>query len=319
MMKSITELYHKIPALKKLVRGGINLSHYFWTHFVPDRYYIQRRFKTKMGYYFDIDNPITLNEKINWLKLHSRTPLHTQCSDKYAVRDYVREKVGEEYLVPLFLMTKDVGEINAENLPNKPFIVKTNHDSGGGVVIKDKSKVDWIDLQKKLSKRLKQNYYYKSKEWQYKNIDRCIIVEKLLSGHEGDLPFDYKLHCFNGQVTMIQVDTGRYTQSHHRNWYNINWEREPYKWSSKIGANLYTDPSSDDVEKPKNLATMIELSEVIAKDFDYVRVDWYDVDGKLYFGEITFHHDGGTRPILPPEWDKKLGERLRLSPLPTSR
>jgi hypothetical protein len=308
-------LYHTTTIGKQIIRGGLDLSQYFWTHFVSDKYYVRRRFKEKMGYELNLDNPETLNEKINWLKVNARTELHTQCSDKFAVREYVKNKVGDKYLVPLYLMTKNVIDIDPSKLPAEPFIIKTNHDSGGGVVVKDKSEINWADLRKKMNKRLRKNYYYKSKEWQYKNIQPCIIVEKLLAGESGGLPFDYKLHCFNGKVNMIQVDTGRYTDNHHRNWYNKDWIREPYKWSSKIGVNKFTDPSEEDVQKPRNLQLMITLSEVLAEEFDYARVDWYDVEGQLFFGEITFHHDGGVRPIIPHEWDRILGQRLKLSPI----
>ena len=306
-------LYHRTTIGKKIIQAGLNFSQYFWTHFVSDKYYVRRRFKTKMGYELNLNNPRTLNEKINWLKINARSDLHTQCSDKFAVRDYVKAKIGDKYLVPLYVRTNQVLDIDPLTLPATPFIIKTNHDSGGGVVVKDKTEINWSDLRNKLAVRLKKNYYYKSKEWQYKNVQPCIIVEKLLAGQNGGLPFDYKLHCFNGIVNMIQVDTGRYTDNHHRNWYNRDWQREPYKWSSKIGENKYTDPSDEDVERPQNLELMIELSEVLAQEFDYARIDWYDVEGKLYFGEITFHHDGGVRPIIPREWDLILGERLKLS------
>src|SRR5690606_2707308 len=127
-------------------------------------------------------------------------------------------------------------------------------------------------------RRLKISHYPESKEWQYKNIVPRIIVEKLLMDRNGNIPFDYKLHCFNGKVNMISVDMGRGTEHHYRNWYSSNWEREPFRWSSPKGNGIYTDPSEDDVPKPKNLNKMIELSEKLAESFRYVRVDWYDVD-----------------------------------------
>ena len=129
----------------------------------------------------------------------------------------------------------------------------------------------------------------------------------------GNLPFDYKVHCFNGKVRMISVDMGRGTNDHHRNWYSTDWQREPYKWSSPKGPGKFTDPSEIDVEKPKSLEEMIKLSEILAQPFVYVRVDWYDVEDTLYFGELTFHHDGGFRPILPEIWDEKLGSQLVLT------
>jgi hypothetical protein len=280
---------------------------------LPEKYYVRHKYKKVYGVYPDLENPKTLNEKIIWLKLYDRTPLHTQCADKYAVRNYVREKIGEEYLIPLLYTTRDPKDIIPVNIPNEPVVVKTNHDSGGVIFIRDKSNIDWIEIQKKLKIWLKTNYYWRSKEWQYKNIKPRILVEKLLQDETGNIPFDYKIHCFNGKVNMIQVDMGRGTGNHYRNWYSIDWKREPYKWSSPKGPGKYTDPSDTDIEKPETLEEMIRLSQILAIPFTYVRVDWYDLDGQLFFGELTFHHDGGYRPIEPPEWDLKLGGKLMLN------
>lgn len=279
---------------------------------IPDKLLVMIKFKWHHGHFPNLKNPTSLNEKINWLKLNDRTPLHTQCSDKYLVRQYVKNKVGEEYLVPLYFQTKNPKDIKPENINTIPCIIKTNHDSGGGVFVRDKSKIDWNKVQEIFKKRLKLNYYPRSREWQYKNIEPRIIVEKLLQDKNNNIPFDYKLHCFNGKVRMISVDMGRGTDSHYRNWYNKNWVREPYSWSSPKEHGKATIPSETDVEKPKNLERMISLSEVLAKPFIYARIDWYDVDSRLYFGEITFHHDGGLRPILPKIWDEKLGSELEL-------
>lgn len=277
---------------------------------IPDKRLIQLKFKWHMGYAINLKNPKTLNEKINWLKLYDRTSLHTQCSDKFKVRAYVKEKIGDDYLVPLYFETMDPEKIIPENLPDVSCIIKANHDSGGGIFVRDKNSIDWKQVQESLRLRLKTNYYPRSKEWQYKNIIPRIIVEKLLENKAGQIPFDYKVHCFNGKVEMISVDMGRGTQEHHRNWYFPNWERAPFSWSSPKEDGKETNPSEHDADKPSTLSKMIELSETLAKPFSYVRVDWYDVDGELFFGEITFHHDGGFRPIHPKIWDLKLGEKL---------
>ena len=279
---------------------------------MSDKQLIKLKFRWHMGYSLDLENPETLNEKINWLKLNDRTPLHTQCSDKFRVREYIKDKIGTEYLVPLYFHTKDPLEITSENLPETPCIIKTNNDSGGGFFIRDKSQQDWTEIQESLKNRMNFNYFLRSREWQYKNIQPRIIVEKLLQDKKGDIPFDYKVHCFNGRVRMISVDMGRGTENHYRNWYSIDWRREPYSWSSPKGHNKFTIPSDEDVEKPETLDEMINLSQILAEPFTYVRVDWYDLDGKLYFGEMTFHHDSGVAPILPAIWDKRLGSELTL-------
>ncbi len=287
---------------------------YYWvnTRITPQKTFIKNEYKKTFGVFPNLKNPKTLNEKIIWLKLNDRTPLHTQCADKYAVREYVGEKIGEKYLVPLYYHTIDAKQVNPNNLPKPPYIIKTNHDSGGGIFVKNENEIDWAKIQKKLARRLKHNYYWDSKEWQYKDIKPRIVVEKLLVTKAGKIPFDYKLHCFNGEVVTVQVDMERGTDNHYRNWYDPDWKREPFKWSSLKDNGKSTDPSPWDIEKPSTLKEMIRLSQVLAEPFVYVRVDWYDVDGELFFGELTFHHDGGNRPIEPKEWDLKLGEKLVL-------
>ena len=282
---------------------------------ISDRQYVINRHKKLRGRVPDVDAPKTLNEKILWLKLNDRTPLHTRCADKSAVRGYVAEKIGEDYLIPIYFETEHAEDIIPQNLPDLPVIIKTNHDSGGAYIVRDKEQVEWNELRAVLKRRISRNYYYHGREWQYKHITPKILVEHLLVDETGSIPFDYKLHVFNGKVRMIQVDMGRGTDRHYRNWYSRDWNREPYKWSSPKGPGKFTDPSAEDIPKPESLDEMIELSERLAEPFDYVRVDWYDHLGKVYFGEITFHHDGGNQPILPAEYDLKLGNELQLTGL----
>lgn len=277
-----------------------------------DKTILTERFYKNFNRTIDLDNPRTLNEKIVWLKLNDRRPLHTKCADKFEVRNYIEEKIGSEYLVPLYFQTYKYEDIHFDNLPDEPCIIKTNHDSGGGIFVYDKTKLNFKKVQQKLRRRLAVNYYNRSKEWQYKNIKPCVVVEKLLQTKEGTIPLDFKIHCMSGKPRMIQVDVGRGTQNHYRNWHSTNWEREPYKWSSPKGNGKFTDPSDEDVPKPELLDKMLSLAEILAEPFPYVRVDWYDVDGKLYFGEMTFHHDGGNAPIIPENWDTKLGDLVKL-------
>nr|WP_293165121.1 ATP-grasp fold amidoligase family protein [Allomuricauda sp.] len=265
------------------------------------------------GYLPDLNAPKTLNEKITWLKLNDRTNLHTECTDKYAVRKYISNTIGDEYLVPLYFHTVNVKDVRPENINKLPCIIKTNNDSGGGYFVRDIRSVNWEVIRKALKYRLSSNYYGKSKEWQYKHIKPRIIVEKLLEDKNGQIPFDYKVHCFNGKPRMISVDMGRNTNTHYRNWYSPQWQREPYSWSSPKGRGKSTKPSEQDVPKPKTLKEMLQLSKKLAEPFTYVRVDWYDVNDKLFFGELTFCHDSGLMPIVPKIWDERLGSELNLS------
>lgn len=312
MKPAFKNLYRNTSIGKYVIQACIDVNMYYWRYLCSDKKVIKHRFKKSFGYPIDLNNPQTLNEKINWLKLNNRTPLHTLCADKYRVREFISETIGDEYLIPLLMMSENPEDIRPENLPPPPFVIKTNHDSGGVVIVKDKKEIDWPLLRKDLKKRIGTNYYLKSKEWQYKNIVPCIIVEKFISDETGSTPFDYKLHSLNGVVKMIQVDMGRGTDYHYRNWYDPQWNRAPYRWSSKKGFDKFTHPSDTDAEKPANLEKMIELTEIISKKFIYSRIDWYSINGRLYFGEITFHHDSGLRPIEPKEWDLKLGKLLKL-------
>ncbi|GAA4937534.1 ATP-grasp fold amidoligase family protein [Algibacter agarivorans] len=312
MKKILKYIYKKTIIGNYLITKLIDLNRFYLFRIKPEKKYLTDEFENSFGRKINLSNPKTLNEKIVWLKLYDRTPLHTTCADKYAVREYIKTKITDKYIIPLYLKTKNEKDIVPDNLPDYPFIVKTNHDSGGGIIVRDKSKIDWKKVRKGLKKRMKHNYYYGSKEWQYKNIEPCIIVEKLLLNKKGNIPFDYKIHCFNGKVNMIQVDIDRDSDNHYRNWYNPKWEREPYKWTSLKDKGKTTEPSDEEVEKPKTLEEMITLSEKLSEDFCYVRVDWYDLDGKLYFGELTFHHDGGNRPIIPEKYDEILGRKIIL-------
>jgi hypothetical protein len=275
---------------------------------IPEKIYIKKEYRRIFGAYPDLENPKTLNEKIQWLKLYDRTPLHTICTDKYQSREYIKEKVGEQYLVPLAFETKNVKDINQYNLPDYPIVIKTNH-SGGVEIIRNKAKIDYKELQRRLKKRLKENYYYQSKEWPYKNIEPRIVVEKLLVCQNGKIPYDYKFHCFNGKPKIVYVTVDREGKNR-RNIYSINWEPLMFTWVY-IGKDI-TSLRGEEISKPENYEQMVKIAEKLAKAFKYVRIDLYNVDGEIYCGEITFYHGSGIFPIIPQEWDKKLGDMLIL-------
>jgi len=274
--------------------------------------FVKQKFKKAFGYELDLNNPQTLNEKINWLKLNYWHPKATQFADKYAVRQYVAETIGEQYLIPLLFTTQNPRKIIPENLPDIPFIIKTNHDSSGGIIIRDKHEAhDWTKIQSYLRANLSQNFYWDGRERQYKNIEPRIVVEKLLTDNQGNIPSDYKVHCLNGKVRIINVDVDRDTENQYRHYYNQNWEREPFQWSSKF--KNVSENSKSLIKKPVNLKNMISLSERLVDSVPYLRVDWYVLENQLYFGELTFHHIGGCQPFNPIKWDLKLGEELDLT------
>lgn len=302
MKEFLKLLYHDTAIGHLLLSPAKRLSDINPLRVLPEKTYIKLTFKNTFGYDLNLENPKTLNEKIQWLQLNDRTPLRTLCADKYAVRDYVKEKIGEEYLVPLIFHTTNPTDIVPGNLPDFPFIIKTNHGCGDYIIVKDKSTIDWKRVQKNLKKSLKSNYYYKAKEWQYKNIKPCIVVEKLLLDKNFNIPNDYKFNCFNGKLGFPEVHIDRYID-YRKNCYDSEWNILNCEWGAKRGS---------EVKKPKLLTKMILLAEILAKDFRYVRVDLYNLRDKIYFGELTFSPGAGFCRFNPPEWDKKFGNELKL-------
>ena len=258
-----------------------------------------------MGYEIELSCPQTLNEKIQWLKLYDRTPLHTICADKLAARDFVEEKVGREHLIELVLSSGVPDDIKAENLPDYPVIIKTNHDNGGVVIVNNKEKLNWPEVRLKLRSKLKRNYFYRNREWPYLNIEPTIIVEKLLLDEKGNMPMDYKVHCFHGQPKMITVDIDRF-DNHKQNFYDTEWNLLDCEWYYPIGSG---------VPKPKGLASLLRVAEKLSKAFIYVRVDLYLIDGNVFFGELTFYQGAGLEKFSKVEWDYKLGSYIDLSVL----
>lgn len=276
--------------------------------FLMDKYlsqkgYLKKKFKKYFGYPLNLDNPKTLNEKINWLKLNDRNPLLGQAADKYAVRSYIAKKIGEEYLVPLEYTTLKPNDIKPEKLPDFPCIIKVNHNSSGGIIIRDKyGDIDWDYIKNTLRWNMSENYYWNGREPQYRHIKPRIIVEKLLTDDKGNVPFDYKLHFFNGKIGFVQVDSDRMTD-HKRNLYSADWGFIECEWEYKKG---------EFIDEPISYKQMVKLGTVIAQDFIYVRVDFYALEEKIYFGELTFHSDGGIGPFRPEKYDTVFGNMLTL-------
>lgn len=267
------------------------------------------RFKHVFGREINLQNPTTLNEKIQWLKLHVRKDIQTVMADKYGARDYIRTHFGEEYLVPLLFETSDWRDITLDNIPDEPCIVKPNHGTGAYVIIRDKNRVDINALQLKCLEWLNTDFYKITQEWQYKNIKRRIIIEKLLQTKDGTIPNDYKLNYINGKLEFIYCSVGRESENK-RNVYDANWNPLLFSWVEPY--KDVTDIRGKEIPAPPTLPKMMEIGEEIAKEFAYVRVDFYDVDGKLYIGEITFHHGGGFDVFVPDEYDLYYGEKLIL-------
>ena len=251
----------------------------------------------------NLDKPKTFNEKIQWLKLYDSTPIKSYLSDKYLVRRWVKNKIGDEHLIPLLAISDKFDDIDFNNLPNE-FVIKCNHGSGYNIIVKDKSQLNLTDVKSKLDLWMNRNYAYRvGLELQYRDIKPKIIIEKYMDDGTGDLR-DYKIHCFNGEPKFIWLDSDRHTE-HKRNLYDLQWNQLPYK----INPHFSTFPSP---EKPKLLNELIKLSSILSEGFAYARVDLYIINDKIYFGEVTFTSSSGTEEIVPKSFEKKLSSFLKL-------
>lgn len=282
------------------------LLYKYLLQFIPDILWIKVRFRVKLGYWPNLKNPRTCNEKLQWLKLHNRNPLYTQLVDKYEVRNYIKDKIGSDYLVPLLGKWDKFDDIDFDKLPNQ-FVLKCNHDSGGLIICKDKSSLNYKEAKKKLSRSLKFNYYWALREWPYKNVKPCIIAEKYLEDTELKELKDYKFYCFNGTVKIFFIASGRQKGDNSKriDYFNMNREHLPMTWGCPR--------SSNPPQMPQSLNKMIQLAEVLSKGIPHIRVDFYEVDGKIYFGEMTFFDGSGMEEIKPHDWDLKLGSWISLN------
>lgn len=282
-----------------IIRG---LNKYGFLRWLPDEIYLKWRYKLEFGKKPDLEKPVSYNEKLQWLKLNDRNPLYTELVDKYEVRKYVAENIGEEYLVPLIGVWDSVEEIKWSELPNQ-FVLKCTHDSGGLIICKDKSKLDIDKAKSKLQKSLKTNYYYAGREWPYKNVQPRIIAEKYLVDESNVELKDYKYLSFNGEPKVMFIASNRSTDTKF-DYYDLNFNHLKLK--------QYYDNSNMKLDKPKNFDKMTELAKKLSSDFPHVRVDFYNISGKIFFGELTFYHFGGFKKIEPNSYDELWGSWLKL-------
>ena len=269
---------------------------------MPSKLYLKLLFYLNMGKKLNIDNPITFNEKLQWLKLYDCNPLYTQLVDKYKVRKYIAETIGEQHLIPLIGVYDSFDQIDFNNLPNE-FVLKCTHDSGSIVVCKDKSKLDFKTTKKILEKNMRRNYYPLSREWPYKNIKPRIICEKFMVDESGTELKDYKFFCFNGEPKALFVATDRGIDTRF-DFFDLNFNHLPFMQHYKNGVKK--------IVKPSGLDKMIKLSKILSKGIPHVRVDLYDIYDRIYFGELTFFHFSGFEKFEPEKYDKLFGSWLEL-------
>lgn len=277
---------------------------------IPSKIFIRWKFNNIFGYKIDIINAKTFNEKLQWRKFYDRKEIYSICSDKYQVKEYVKQKISDKYLIPLICSLENPEDLRVvwEKFPEK-FVIKSNHGSGQIRIVTNKKDINLDELIETCKNWLKINYYYFGKEYQYKNIKPRIIVENLLMTSKGKVPEDYKFHCFNGKVEFIQVDTDRFGD-HKRSFFDKKWKLLPFTLCEKIN-NRPIYKINRITPKPINLNKMISLSETLSLDFDYVRVDLYNLKGKIYFGELTFNHGSGFESFFPDKYDAIYGNKIK--------
>ena len=295
--------------LKEPKRYTSKIMYKYFSWLLSDKQYLKAQFLYTFGYPLDLESPKTFCEKLQWLKLYDRNPKYTTMVDKYEVKKYVAEIIGEEYIIPTLAVWDKPQDIDWNTLPNQ-FVLKTTHGGGGnGVIIcKDKELLDKRAIIKQLESSLDKDLYKEFREWPYKDVPKRIIAEKFMAPEKSpapnDLP-DYKFFCFNGKVRFFKVDFGRFVE-HHANYYSP--EGELLEFGEQ---GLEPDPNYP-IELPNNLRDMISLAEKLSADEPFLRVDFYNVNGKIFFGELTFYPASGFGSFTPNIWNLRIGDMILL-------
>ena len=269
-----------------------------------DRSYIEYIWSKRMNYPLNLDEPKSFSEKLQWLKLYDRRPVYTTMVDKLAVKKYVADIIGEEYIIPTLGVWNSPEDIEWDKLPDQ-FVLKCTHDSGGLVICRDKSKLDRVEAVKKIKKSLRRNYYLAGREWPYKNVPRRVLAEKYMVDNQTEELRDYKFFCFNGEVKALFIATDRQVR-----------EEPFFDFFDADGNHLdfrHGHPNAPVVPKlPSQFVLMKQLAAKLSIGYPELRVDFYEVNGCVYFGELTLFHHSGWMPFDPIEWDYKMGEWIKL-------
>lgn len=298
MLKKIKNFF-----LNKEIRFNYLTEMGLFNH-LSDEEFLKKKYKVLMGKELNLNPPVTFNEKLQWLKIHDHNPLYTTMVDKYAAKDYVANIIGKEHIIPTLGVWDRFDEIDFEQLPNE-FVLKCTHDSGGLVICPDKNKLDRNAAKRKIEKCLKRNYYWSGREWPYKDVKPRIIAEKYMTDGTNKEIMDYKMMCFNGKHKASFVCSNRFSKEGLKvTFYDTNWKRMPFE--------RHYPASKVEIEKPRTYDEMVELAEKLSMKIPFVRVDFYEILGKIYFGELTFSPGSGFEEFSPNEWDNNIGEWIKI-------
>jgi len=292
----------------KAMRNPKRLLMYSMTNFkvfriLPDRLFLKIEFKLRTGSKLNIDSPKSFNEKLQWLKLYDRRPEYTMMVDKYEVRKFVARKIGEKYLIPLLGVYNSFDEIDFSKLPDQ-FVLKPNHTSGNVFICKDKSKIDYALLRKKVNAWMKRRYYWVHREWPYKDVKPRIVCEKYMVDESGEELKDYKIYCFDGEPKLVQVDFSRF-EGHKRNIYDLDWNLVDFTMQ-------YPRDPNKRIPVPNTLNNMLRIAGQLSKGIPHLRVDFYSIGDELYFGELTFFPEAGFVNFDPLDYDLLMGSWITL-------
>ncbi len=296
MKKIIKYLTHPREALICLM----NKNFFF---FLPDKLYLKWKYKLLIGKKLDLKNPKLLSEKLQWLKLYNRNPEYTKMVDKYEVRNYIENKIGKQYLIPLVGVYDKFDDIDFDKLPNK-FVIKCTHDSGGLVICKDKNTLNMKAAKKKINKFMKRNYYKVHREWPYKNVKPRIVIEKYIENKDKSDLLEYNIFCFNGIPKLVSVCYGDKEKNRFNDFYDSDF--------NKLDLKCIYNASNVILDKPKQFDKMKEIASILSKDIPHLRVDFYLCNNKIYLGELTFFHFAGFTKFEPKNYEITLGDYLKL-------
>lgn len=297
----MVEIVRHMYWLRRIIGSVVFRTKAIWS----SRVYLKILYWTILGQKLNLNNPTSFGEKIQWLKLYNHVPLYSILVDKIEVKKWVINRIGSEFVIPTLGVWDSPNEIDYNNLPDK-FVLKTNHDSGGLYICKNKYMLNKSDVNAKLKKSLKRNYYLDGREWPYKNIKRRILAESLLETFDGEEIKDYKFFCFDGVVKYCQVIQDRSTHET-IDFFDTSWHHMPF-----VGFNQKCSNSINCPTKPDNFEKMIELAKILSEGIPFVRVDFYNIQGVIYFGEMTFYPAGGFGILKPEEWNEIIGDMINL-------
>lgn len=295
-------------SLKEIIKNPrmiiCSLGNHNLLNWMPSDMYLKLLYKARTGKKLDLVNPKGYCEKLQWIKVYLHDPLYVQLVDKYTVRKYIADKIGEKYLIPVIHVWDNASEINPEELPDQ-FVLKCTHDSGSITICKNKASFDFEAARQKLTKHLKQGTYWATREWPYKNVTPRIIAEQYMEDESGIELKDYKVLCFDGKPKLIELHMGRYRGTHTQDFYDTEWNLTGITQNGCV-------TSDKPYPKPECFDEMLRLSTLLAEGFPHIRVDWYVVNGRLYFGELTFFDASGFDLFDDPKVERMLGDWITL-------